>query len=274
MFCSQPQAAQAADTSKLTPLQRHVALEGGTEQPFNNEYWDNKAPGIYVDIISGEPLFSSTDKFDSGTGWPSFTRPISLEQVSAHEDTSHGMRRTEVKSKSGAHLGHVFNDGPRDKGGQRYCINSASLRFVPLADMEKEGYGQYLTLFGEKPAAEQAARKALPQPKLLALYFYADWCANCKTLSPKLEQARRENGLDALDIAFITLDLSDKARIHQSLLLAQALGVGEFVRQQGSATGYIAVLDAQAKKELFRFDSGTEVGSIPMKFKESLDQRP
>lgn len=135
----------------LTPLQKKVTMEGGTERPFDNEYWDNHEEGIYVDIINGEPLFSSTDKFDSGTGWPSFTRPISEHMIDEATDTRYGMARTEVKSKgTDAHLGHVFNDGPAESGGLRYCINSASMRFVPKADLEKEGYGEYLTLFDKK----------------------------------------------------------------------------------------------------------------------------
>ncbi len=132
----------------LTPLQKKVTMEGGTERPFDNEYWNHKEEGIYVDIINGEPLFSSTDKFDSGTGWPSFTRPISEHMIDEHQDTKFGMVRTEVKSKAtDAHLGHVFNDGPTESGGLRYCINSASMRFVSKADLEKEGYGDYLKLF-------------------------------------------------------------------------------------------------------------------------------
>jgi len=135
-------------TDHLTPLQKQVTMEGGTERPFNNEYWDHKEEGIYVDVINGEPLFSSTDKFDSGTGWPSFTKPISENMIDEHQDTKFGMVRTEVKStETDAHLGHVFNDGPAETGGLRYCINSASMRFVPKADLEKEGYGQYLKLF-------------------------------------------------------------------------------------------------------------------------------
>ncbi len=134
----------------LTEHQLYV-IHGGTEKPFENKYWDNKAEGIYVDVVSGKPLFSSTDKFDSGTGWPSFTQPIDANFVTKHSDTSHGMTRTEVKSAdSGAHLGHVFEDGPKDKGGKRYCINSASLRFVPKAELELEGYGKYLPLFEKK----------------------------------------------------------------------------------------------------------------------------
>ncbi|MEO5668524.1 MAG: peptide-methionine (R)-S-oxide reductase MsrB [Bdellovibrionota bacterium] len=132
----------------LKPMQYQVACEGGTEPPFRNEYWDNHAAGIYVDVISGKPLFSSSDKFESGTGWPSFTKPLEKTEVLEKSDTAYGMTRTEVRSKSGdAHLGHVFNDGPRDKGGLRYCINSASLRFIPKEDLEKEGYGEFKKLF-------------------------------------------------------------------------------------------------------------------------------
>lgn len=136
------------DKRELTPMQKKVAQENGTEPPFRNEYWDNHAPGLYVDIQSGEPLFSSTDKFDSGTGWPSFTRPVEKENVLEHSDTTLGMTRVEVRSKHGdSHLGHVFDDGPRDKGGLRYCINSASLRFIPKDQLEAEGYGEYLKFF-------------------------------------------------------------------------------------------------------------------------------
>jgi peptide-methionine (R)-S-oxide reductase len=130
---------------KLTPAQYRVTQENATERPFTGEYHDNKEPGIYVDVVSGEPLFASTDKFDSGCGWPSFTKPIISGNVSELRDDSHGMTRTEVRSVHGdSHLGHVFPDGPQDRGGLRYCINSAALRFIPRGEMEAEGYGAYL----------------------------------------------------------------------------------------------------------------------------------
>ena len=134
-----------AAISKLTPEQYRVTQQNGTERPGTGELLHNKEPGIYVDIVSGEPLFASSDKFESGTGWPSFTKPIDPANVAELRDASHGMVRTEVRSKHGdSHLGHVFPDGPRDRGGLRYCINSASLRFVPRSRMEAEGYGAYL----------------------------------------------------------------------------------------------------------------------------------
>lgn len=132
---------------KLTVLKYKVTQGNATEMPFMNEYWDKNEEGVYVDIVSGEPLFSSIDKFNSGCGWPSFTKPIKRENIKEKADFSHNMHRIEVRSKaSDSHLGHVFNDGPLEKGGLRYCINSASLRFIPYKDLEKEGYGEYAKL--------------------------------------------------------------------------------------------------------------------------------
>ncbi|MBC2582518.1 peptide-methionine (R)-S-oxide reductase MsrB [Clostridium sp. DJ247] len=136
---------------KLTPLQYKVTQENATEKPFENEFWDHKEQGIYVDIVSGEPLFSSQDKFDSGCGWPSFSKPVDRKNLKEKADFSHNMHRIEVRSRDGdSHLGHVFNDGPSERGGLRYCINSASLRFIPIDKLEEEGYGEYLKLFKEE----------------------------------------------------------------------------------------------------------------------------
>ena len=146
-----------AAVAALSPEQYYVTQKNGTERPFTGEYWDNHEPGIYVDVVSGEPLFASVDKFDSGSGWPSFTRPIQerdgANYVVEKRDFSHLMIRTEVRSTQGdSHLGHVFNDGPRAEGGLRYCINSAALRFIHLDDLEAEGYGQYRSLFEKETA--------------------------------------------------------------------------------------------------------------------------
>ena len=151
---TKPVPSDAELQRKLTKDQYHVTRECGTETPFHNAYWDNHKPGIYVDVITGEPLFSSLDKFDSGTGWPSFTKPIAKDSVVAKRDSFFGMERTEARSKSSdSHLGHVFDDGPKPTG-QRFCMNSAALRFIPVGKLKEEGYGQYLSLFQSQQSQE------------------------------------------------------------------------------------------------------------------------
>jgi len=144
--------------SRLTSLQYRVTQEDGTEPSFRNEYWSNHEPGIYVDVVSGQPLFSSADKYESGTGWPSFTRPIHPNAVHTKTDRKLWMERNEVRSAGAdSHLGHVFDDGPAEAGGLRYCMNSAALRFIPVAELEAQGYGEYRSLFDNTDTAEENA---------------------------------------------------------------------------------------------------------------------
>jgi peptide-methionine (R)-S-oxide reductase len=148
-----------AAVAQLNPRQFAVTQESATEPAFNNEFWDQKEAGIYVDVVSGEPLFASTQKFDSGCGWPSFTVPLEPGNVVENVDRTHGMIRTEVRSIHGdSHLGHVFDDGPPEAGGLRYCINSAALRFVPYEDLDAEGYGQYKKVFEGAPSGKEVAQ--------------------------------------------------------------------------------------------------------------------
>jgi peptide-methionine (R)-S-oxide reductase len=155
-----------AAISALRPEQYYVTQQSGTERPFTGEYLDNHEPGIYVDVVSGEPLFASVDKFDSGTGWPSFTKPIDGGNIVEKSDLSHAMVRTEVRSRHGdSHLGHVFGDGPLDEGGLRYCINSAALRFIHRDDLQAEGYGQYRSLFETANNSAEKIDSGLTEPQ-------------------------------------------------------------------------------------------------------------
>src|SRR5437899_3282881 len=162
---TKPVPSDAELQRKLTKDQYHVTRQCGTETPFHNAYWDNHEPGIYVDVITGEPLFSSLDKFNSGTGWPSFTKPISKDSVVEKRDSSFGMERTEARSKSSdSHLGHVFGDGPGPTG-ERFCMNSAALRFIPVGKLKEEGYGQYLSLFQQQQQAQQGNQESQGKQK-------------------------------------------------------------------------------------------------------------
>lgn len=161
---TKPVPSDAELRQKLTPDQYKIMRQCGTETPFHNAYWDNHRAGIYVDIITGEPLFSSLDKFDSGTGWPSFTKPISADKVTEKKDSSYGMERVEVRSKaSDSHLGHLFDDGPAPTG-QRFCVNSTALRFIPVDKLKEEGYGQYLSLF-QQPQGQGQQQQSAQQPQ-------------------------------------------------------------------------------------------------------------
>ena len=185
-----PAAVQA-----LSPEQYQVTQENGTERPFTGEYWDNHEPGIYVDVVSGEPLFASTDKFESGSGWPSFTKPLERRQRTSSRSATAQlfMVRTEVRSANGdSHLGHVFKDGPREAGGLRYCINSASLRFIHLDDLEAEGYGEYKTLFTNRRHRHDEYHDRDPGRRLLLGHAGPDPQAARRGVHPRRLHRRQE----------------------------------------------------------------------------------
>jgi peptide methionine sulfoxide reductase msrA/msrB len=185
------QPSRAELKKKLTPMQFNVTQEAGTEPPFRNEYWNEHREGVYVDIVSGKPLFSSKDKFDSGCGWPSFAKPLVGQDVVEKQDFTLGMPRTEVRSKEAdSHLGHVFDDGPKELGGLRYCINSASLRFVPVTDLEKEGLGSFLPLFGKAASASKSA----PKEEIATLAGGCFWGME--------ELIRKQPGVTAIEVGY------------------------------------------------------------------------
>ena len=185
------QPGRAELKQKLTPMQFNVTQEAGTEPPFRNEYWNEHREGVYVDIVSGKPLFSSKDKFDSGCGWPSFAKPLAGQDVVEKQDSTLGMPRTEVRSKEAdSHLGHVFDDGPKELGGLRYCINSASLRFVPVADLDKEGLGSFLPLFGKSASASKSA----PRSEIATLAGGCFWGME--------DLLRKQPGVTAIEVGY------------------------------------------------------------------------
>jgi peptide methionine sulfoxide reductase msrA/msrB len=206
----------------LTPLQYKVTQEDGTEAPFNNEYWDNKKDGIYVDVVTGEPLFSSLDKYDSGTGWPSFTKPINQDSIKTKTDSKFFTTRTEVRSNIGdSHLGHVFNDGPKDKGGNRFCMNSSSLKFIPVNELESSGYGEFLSLFSDKsinPKEDVSANKST-QPQEIVLAGGCFWGME--------ELLRKEKGVLEIEVGYAG---GDPNSVTYNLVKTGTTGNAESVR--------------------------------------------